>query len=243
VVIFVPDRSIYRRIRVLVLGKTGVGKTSLIKRAFDLPHLQPSHYEPGKCDINQEIQLPDDIHFIIHDSRGFEPGEWKYVDIVEKFIQDRRQQPNLKDKLHAIWYCIQIPHAGGRVFEKGDERLMQCGFGDIPIIVVFTQYDRLYDQTEYVMDERHLDGKDDATVEVIVESGAKVGFQELCLDPFNRVAAEMNPNATHDLRWAKVSHLERYLPECQDLIKQTDEVVRNFAAKHGAERQTRARHS
>lgn len=111
------------------------------------------------------------------------------------------------------------------------------------------------------MDERHLDGKDDATVEVIVESGAKVGFQELCLDPFNRVAAEMNPNATHDLRWAKVSRkhsllcaiafmaesvcldLERYLPECQDLIKQTDEVVRNFAAKHGAERQTRARHS
>jgi len=55
----------------------------------------------------------------------------------------------VKDRLCAIWLCIQIPPAGGRLIETGDEELLKLNLGDVPIVIVFTQYDSLCEQILY----------------------------------------------------------------------------------------------
>ncbi|KDQ17212.1 hypothetical protein BOTBODRAFT_600484 [Botryobasidium botryosum FD-172 SS1] len=214
--------------RILLLGKTGVGKTSLIKCTFNVDYLEPDHFMPGDSNIEDEIRIrlaDGRLGYILHDSRGFEPGEFGNIRSVEGFINGRKGQARVEDKLHAIWYCIQIPHAGGRVFERGDEVLLKAGFGDIPIIVVFTQYDRLYDQTEYEMEEARLHGMTEPEIEVFVEEEAQKIFDELCYKPLQRVTSDLG-GAKAQLEYARVSHLERYKSNCEELVGKTDDVVR-----------------
>jgi hypothetical protein len=41
---------------------------------------------------------------IIHDSGGFESSDMENMSEVENFIRYRKEQPNLEDQLHCIWY-------------------------------------------------------------------------------------------------------------------------------------------
>ncbi|KAF8258009.1 hypothetical protein EI94DRAFT_1670174, partial [Lactarius quietus] len=60
------------------------------------------------------------------------------------FVEKRLQKPLLKDRLHGVWLCVETPTAGGRVFETGDEKLLEFVHEKgVPLVLVFTQYDRL----------------------------------------------------------------------------------------------------
>jgi predicted GTPase len=106
-----------------VHSQTGVGKSSLINHAFGVDEAvkllilfllsiltrsrqNESEHRPGHANVDTEILSPLNPHFVLHDSKGFEPGEVNNVQIVQQFIQERIQRPNLKDKLHAIWYIL-----------------------------------------------------------------------------------------------------------------------------------------
>lgn len=41
--------------------------------------------------------------FVVHDSLGFEAGDGENIEIVRKFVAERQAEPELKDRLHAIW--------------------------------------------------------------------------------------------------------------------------------------------
>jgi hypothetical protein len=96
------------------------------------------------CDINVEITSAQNPRFVLHDSMGFEPGMMNNFETAESFLKSRSsERVALKDRVHAIWcvgstlnlhrimehnrLCIQVPHAGGRVFETGDEELLKLG--------------------------------------------------------------------------------------------------------------------
>ncbi|KAJ7136963.1 hypothetical protein C8R44DRAFT_565001, partial [Mycena epipterygia] len=70
---------------------------------------------------------------------------------VKEFLESRSgERVALKDRLHVIWLCIQVPYAGSRVFETGDEALLHLASTlNIPVVVVFTQFDRLIERVEY----------------------------------------------------------------------------------------------
>ncbi|TDL15761.1 hypothetical protein BD410DRAFT_86683 [Rickenella mellea] len=152
------------RFRILTSGKTGVGKTTLIKHAFKVDHIQGSDKEPGKCDINDEIHSSENIRFVLHDSQGFEPGETENFNEVKNFIQQRAQEPEIRDQLHAIWLCIKIPEAGGRLIE----------------------YDRLYNYTRYQMRSqlRHLSKEEQKKP---VEQETEKYFKVECVDRLNQL--------------------------------------------------------
>jgi predicted GTPase len=89
------------RFRILIVGKTGVGKSTIASRVFGIPYddIQTeigSIWTPIPTDVNDNI--------IIHDSGGFEAGDNNdSIAEVEKFILERRSKPQLQDQIHCIW--------------------------------------------------------------------------------------------------------------------------------------------
>ncbi|KAG2335649.1 hypothetical protein BDR05DRAFT_920671, partial [Suillus weaverae] len=55
--------------RILVIGKTGVGKSSLINRTFGVQNATASHEKPGEASIDHELVSPQNKKFVLHDSK------------------------------------------------------------------------------------------------------------------------------------------------------------------------------
>jgi hypothetical protein len=120
-----------------------------------VPRKYVSHGGPGTADINVGFSPNDNDRFILHDSEGFEPGEDAKFKTVMDFIDERSKRPDLRERLHAIWWvtyyllrvircrtyvlfriCISIPVAGDRVAEIGVEQIIKIvhGRGEFHII-------------------------------------------------------------------------------------------------------------
>jgi hypothetical protein len=77
---------------------------------------------------------PENQYFVLHDSKGFEPGDLSNFETVREFVQQRSGDDlPLSEKIHGLWYVNFVynlpippsPTAGSRVFETGDEKLLQ----------------------------------------------------------------------------------------------------------------------
>jgi hypothetical protein len=62
-----------------------------------------SEWTVGNANIEEGHTSEENRFFILHDSKGFEPGETDTYDNVEKFIKGRKNEKLLKDRLHAVW--------------------------------------------------------------------------------------------------------------------------------------------
>jgi GTP-binding protein EngB required for normal cell division len=148
------------RFRILIIGRANAGKTTILQRVCntrDNPEIFDSDgkkidaavltasRERGLHDIENEMVFQSNPGFVFHDSRGFEAGGVSEFDKVKAFIASRSKQTKLKDQLHAIWYCIPMNEAS-RSFTEGENKFFsQCDTGSIPVIVLFTKFDALYD--------------------------------------------------------------------------------------------------
>ncbi|KAF7358332.1 G domain-containing protein [Mycena venus] len=210
------------RFRVLVVGKSGVGKSSLINYAFGVNKANVSHEEHGVSDINTEITSPQNSLFVLHDSQGFEPGETANFEKVEEFLQSRGASVPLKERVHAVWLCVQVPFAGGRVFETGDERFFDLiARTGVPVVVVFTQLDQLLNRMEEYLTDEEMEMPEEEINQLCSER-ANAEFQKLCVGPLERI--------DHTLRYAVTSGLGQDSkspdqPALRKLIEITQDLV------------------
>ncbi|KIJ35988.1 hypothetical protein M422DRAFT_782383 [Sphaerobolus stellatus SS14] len=215
--------AICPRFRILVIGKSGVGKSSLINKVFGVEKASVSHLGPGQAEIEKELTSEQNKRLILHDSRGFEPGEVDTVQIAQTFIQRKVNALHIKDRLHAIWLCFEIPWAGGRLLETGVKDFLELKtsgkLGTIPVIAVFTKYDQLIDRAEF---ELHRQGIQGTSKEDIVER-AKQELQEICIKPFETSVGDKVPYIT-------VSTGEGYEQTVDDLVKLTFSSVEQHVA-------------
>ncbi|KAJ8581722.1 hypothetical protein M405DRAFT_831972 [Rhizopogon salebrosus TDB-379] len=215
--------------RILVIGKTGVGKSSLIEHAFGVQNALVSNFKRGEANIDNEFISLQNNRFVLHDSKGFEPGEGGNVDIVQQFIERRGKMPNLGERLHAIWLCIQIPSTGGRVLETGTEDFLKlkCSgrLGNVPVIVVFTQYDKLINQVDFELGSSG-NGLNHDAIKELIKDRAEAKLRESCIGPLERFVASIGSDIPH----ATVSTSDNYKESFVHLIQITEGHVHKHVA-------------
>ncbi|KAL0574213.1 hypothetical protein V5O48_007733 [Marasmius crinis-equi] len=207
------------KFRILVLGKSGAGKSSLINSTFNVDTANVSHELAGVSDINYEHTSVQNSRFILHDSQGFAHGEIDNFKTVESFIRERTDPKRpLKDRLHAIWFCVEVPTANGALFEKGEEKIFELKLENVPIIVVFTKYDELVSKLENDLDselENDEDELDDEQFDKLVQEKARQEFSQICVKPLEVMMGD------HPLPFLEVSTKRRYRKTLEGLMQLT----------------------
>ncbi|KAF8549891.1 hypothetical protein OG21DRAFT_1500144 [Imleria badia] len=210
---------------------SGVGKSSLIHKVFGVDDVHTSENDRGITDIDREFISSTNERFVVHDSLGFEAGDERNIDKVKEFVRQRKAMPQLKDQLHAIWLCLEIPYCGGRLLEAGAEKFLQdkdeilgnsalffprCRqmtyeHAEVPLVVVLTKVDSLDVQLE--MDLPEGETLDNCTSRYL---------NEHCIGPLRRAAGS-------DITHVTVSVEDGYSESLTNLVEATKE---NMAKYH-----------
>ncbi|KAH9053749.1 hypothetical protein EDB87DRAFT_166464 [Lactarius vividus] len=118
-----PRRFQMIQFRVLIIGRANAGKTSILQRVCNTTDspviyrsdgwrretvtLDPS-MDRGEHTIDDELVFSNHEGYIFHDSRGIESGTIEELQILQTFIRRRCGEKRLRDRLHAIWYCVPM---------------------------------------------------------------------------------------------------------------------------------------
>ncbi|KAG1848827.1 era-like GTP-binding protein [Suillus tomentosus] len=221
------------RFRILVIGRANAGKTTILQRVCntrDNPQIYNSagkkidvavltaSRERGLHDIENEMVFQSNPGFIFHDSRGFEAGGVSEFEKVKAFIARRSKETKIKKQLHAIWYCIPMDEAS-RSFTAGENKFFsQCDTGSIPVIVLFTKFDALYD-VEFA--KLRKEGKSRKDAKELAPTHADESF-----------ANGPQLKFLEEVRWPPRCHvclpnMEKDDADCRTLIERTAETLDN----------------
>ncbi|KAG0697501.1 hypothetical protein DFH29DRAFT_1003677 [Suillus ampliporus] len=206
---------------------TGVGKSSLINHAFGVQNAIASHDKPGEAEIDTEFISQQNDRFVLHNSKGFEPGGGGNVKIAQDFLERRRNMPDLKDQLHAVWVCFEIPHAGGRLLETGMEEFLilkrDGKLGNIPVIVILTKYDMLVDRVDRTLNVPSLRQSGEDAIKKLIKKKVESELRDVCIRPLQKFAGRGIPHAV-------ISTNQDHRETVTNLIRMTEDHIRQHLA-------------
>ncbi|OAX33752.1 hypothetical protein K503DRAFT_869355 [Rhizopogon vinicolor AM-OR11-026] len=150
----------FGRFRILVVGRANAGKTTLLQRVCNTTEkpeifdgegnkidatVVQSSLGRGCNEIENELVFGSNPDFVFHDSCGFEAGSKEEFEKMKEFVLERASTTKLKQRVHAIWYCIPMDECH-RAITKAEERFFaECDTSSVPVIAVFTKFDALWD--------------------------------------------------------------------------------------------------
>jgi Uncharacterized protein/domain associated with GTPases len=122
-------------VNILVAGKTGVGKSTLINAVFQGNFATTGQGKPVTL-FTREIKK-EGIPLTLFDTRGLELKEFETtISELEKLIQSRRSESNPHRHIHAAWICID---ENSRRIEDAEIRLSELLSRYMPVIGVITK--------------------------------------------------------------------------------------------------------
>lgn len=130
-------------LNVMILGKTGVGKSTLINNMFSKKVAETGTGRPVTTKI-RKYELPE-YPLAIYDTPGLElSGENDVDNLLEQVIgeiQKGIKSGNVSEAIHCIWYCVSTP---SHRFEQAEVKFLQkllhgIEYFNVPVIVVLTQ--------------------------------------------------------------------------------------------------------
>ncbi|KAH9171583.1 hypothetical protein EDB89DRAFT_1852184 [Lactarius sanguifluus] len=200
------------KFRVLIIGRANAGKTSILQRVCETtesPSISrggesvrgPTFCQRGEHTIDDEIVFSNHTGYIFHDSRGVESGGTEELAILQEFIRRKCGERRLRDKLHAIWFCIPMdnhrPELDLRFFND------ICPDQNVPVVAVFTKFDQFRRNVKIDLDDY---GKPDDIVSKVAEER----FEEHYLRPLG-----------DHVRFVRLEQMHRQNRRCDDLIEKT----------------------
>ncbi|OAX34850.1 hypothetical protein K503DRAFT_774089 [Rhizopogon vinicolor AM-OR11-026] len=153
-------REKFGRFRILVVGRANAGKTTLLQRVCNTtkkPEIFNSRGEKidatvvqssldrGYHDITNELVFGSNPDFVFHDSCGFEAGGEAEFKRMKEFVLERASTTKLKERIHAIWYCIPMDEYHRAITKAEEMFFAECDTSGVPVIAVFTKFDALWD--------------------------------------------------------------------------------------------------
>ena len=130
-------------LNVMILGKTGVGKSTLINNMFNEKLAETGQGKPVTQSM-RKLTKPG-FPLAIYDTPGLELGGKNGVDSlleeVAKEINRGIRSGDINEAIHCIWYCISAP---SNRFEPTERDILEKFLGetskyDVPVIFVLTQ--------------------------------------------------------------------------------------------------------
>ena len=134
-------KQILEHLNILLLGPTGVGKTSLINKVFNL-NLEAEFGRPTTLEIKPYYS--NEITFLcLVDSRGIEKNPSAGVNFIygeiSNYIKEQINDDNPDKYIHCIWYCWTETRLENVEFEILKKLSEEYTLNKLPIVIVYTK--------------------------------------------------------------------------------------------------------
>ena len=123
-------------INILICGKTGVGKSTLINAIFGSEYANVGQGKPVTQNI-EKIHI-NDSPLNLYDSRGLECKDYeKILEDLKDFLNSKRNTNDISEQIHLAWICIDENSRRVETAEKELGKLLKEK--EVPYIVVITK--------------------------------------------------------------------------------------------------------